>query len=251
MRKYIRRGRAFADQAIASPADVLKSQVAAARVHIPAGARWVITAHAFVEGGAPTETERPLTMVGGIETVQAKVFEGASYVALGHLHRAQSAGAPHVRYSGAWMGFGFDEAGETKSLSLVEVDGSGRAHIKPHTLTPRRPMVVIKGKLQELLADGRQWSEQQRQALIKAVLTDEGALVDAIGQLRAIFPYVLQLERGQRVGLQSPLEARVIDIRDPPRVISGFFDFVRGAPPDDDETRIITETLHDLQVEEA
>jgi exonuclease SbcD len=242
---------AFADQTIAAPADVLVAQVRAARAHVPLGARWVITAHAFVEGGVLTETERPLTMVGGIETVASGAFDGAHYVALGHLHRAQPAGALHIRYCGSWMGFNFDEAGETKSLSLVELNGAGEARVQAVDLSCRRPLLVIIGELQQLLREGRTWPEGQRQALIKAVLTDEGALLDAMGQLRAVFPHVLQLERQRRQAPQSATRDGAINRQDPHAVVSGFLEAVRGTGPDAGEASIINEVLHDLQREEA
>src|SRR5579859_6223229 len=59
----------YEDEAIASPRDVLAAQLASAWRHVPDGARWVVVAHAFVEGAATSEGERPLTRaVGGIET---------------------------------------------------------------------------------------------------------------------------------------------------------------------------------------
>ena len=39
--------------------------------------------------------------------------------ALGHLHRAQSAGAPHIRYAGSPLAFGFDEERQEKSMVLA------------------------------------------------------------------------------------------------------------------------------------
>ena len=115
----------FADANIKCPADVMRAQIAAARPHIPPGARWIIVAHAFVTGASVGETERPLTRIaGGIETVPAELFSGATYVALGHIHRPQTAGAPHIRYSGAPLAFGFDEEGNRK------VDGH-RRHRRP------------------------------------------------------------------------------------------------------------------------
>jgi len=241
----------FEDPAIVSPADVLAAQVAQARGHVPAGARWVVTAHAFVEGGRITETERPLTQVGGIETVPAATFEGAAYVALGHLHRAQEAGAAHIRYSGAWMGFGFDEAEETKSLSLVDLDGAGSVTVRTLPLSSLRPLRVLTGRLQELLQAGR-IAAGAAPALIKAVLTDEGALIDAIGQLRAVYPHVLQLERSNRPMLTGPgAAAAMVDRRDPTRVIAAFLEAVRGQGPDASETAIITATLADVEVEEV
>ena len=103
----------------------MQAQIAAARPHIPPGARWIIVAHAFVTGASVGETERPLTRIaGGVETVPAELFSGATYVALGHIHRPQTAGAPHIRYSGAPLAFGFDEEGNQK------IDGH-RRHRRP------------------------------------------------------------------------------------------------------------------------
>ena len=86
----------FAISEIKCPEDVVRAQLAAARTHIPDGARWVVVAHAFVHGGNVSSCERPLSrLVGGIETVSADVFSGAHYVALGHLHKPQAVGADH------------------------------------------------------------------------------------------------------------------------------------------------------------
>ncbi len=54
--------------------------------------RSLAVSHAFVRGGEASESERSLLQVGGAELVDAKVFEGFSYVALGHLHRPQVVG---------------------------------------------------------------------------------------------------------------------------------------------------------------
>ena len=90
----------------------------AARRFSPPGARWVVVAHAFVAGASKSEGERSIAQEGGIETVSPEVFDGAHYVALGHLHRPQKVGASHIRYSGAPLGFGFDEEGDAKSMTL-------------------------------------------------------------------------------------------------------------------------------------
>ena len=243
---------AFGGTAITNPADVLAAQVSEARHHIPSGTRWVIVAHAFVEGGRITETERPLAQVGGIETVPAATFDGAAYVALGHLHRAQEAGAPHIRYCGSWMGFGFDEADEIKSMSLVDLDGAGSVTIRALPLVSLRPLRVLTGRLQDLLNAGRVPGAAENRALIKAVLTDEGALVDAIGQLRAVYPNVLQLERQNRLAAIGPgAAAAVVDRRDPPRVVASFLDAVRGTGPDEVEAVMIAESLAELHGEEG
>ena len=52
-------------------------------------------AHAFVAGGVPSESERPLS-VGGSGRVGVGRFRGFDYVALGHLHRPQRVGSDRV-----------------------------------------------------------------------------------------------------------------------------------------------------------
>ena len=71
-----------------------------------------------------------------------------------HLHRAQEAGAAHIRYCGSWMGFGFDEADEQKTLSLVELDAVGVARVTELPLVSPRPLRVVTGKLADLVAAG-------------------------------------------------------------------------------------------------
>jgi exonuclease SbcD len=107
---------------------------------------------------------------------------------------------------------------------------------------------VLTGRLQDLLGAGRLPGAVPDAALIKAVLTDEGALIDAMGQLRAVYPNVLQLERQNRLVPVGPgAAAAMVDRRDPPRVVASFLDAVRGKGPDEVETAMVAEALAELQ----
>ena len=80
-------------------------------------------AHAFVVGAAAGGSERSIA-VGGVESVTADVFDGFDYVALGHLHGAQvSPNASAIR--GSPLPYAFSEAGQTKSVLLVDLDQAG------------------------------------------------------------------------------------------------------------------------------
>lgn len=57
--------------------------------------RAVVVAHAFVQGGEPSESERDIS-IGGAQTVPPSVFAGVSYAALGHLHRPHAVGGGAV-----------------------------------------------------------------------------------------------------------------------------------------------------------
>jgi exonuclease SbcD len=65
----------------------------AARSRAGAGpVRAVVVAHAFVQGGEPSESERDIS-IGGAQTVPPGAFAGVAYAALGHLHRPHAVGA--------------------------------------------------------------------------------------------------------------------------------------------------------------
>lgn len=235
----------FTDETMQTPEDVLVAQVAAARRHVPEHARWVIVAHAFVSGAQGSEGERPLARIGGIETVRPQIFEGAHYVALGHLHRPQSIGAPHIRYSGSPLAFGFDEAGAAKSMSLVEIDGAGIATVEAIPFTPLRSVRILKGKHAELLL------AEPSTDFIKAILTDEVPVIDGMKRLRAVFLNACELtyERNDPAREIKSLDGAVTRVADPLEVISDFLALVRNEPMTDQDLSVVAPALHSMQHE--
>jgi|GEM_PF-3043074 len=181
--------RSFGKNSISCRAHVVAAQVECARAHVPGDARWVIAAHVFVANATPSESERSL-QVGGIETVPSSVFDGAHYVALGHLHRPQQAGGNHIRYSGSPLAFGFDEAESIKSLTLVDLAADGAVAVQQLPVKPLRAVRVLKGELEQLLDKG---SKQPSEDFIKIVLTDRTALIDPMGRIREHYQYALAL----------------------------------------------------------
>ncbi len=135
----------FNDQTIAEPGDVLAAQMRSAKASIPANYRWVVTAHAFVAGSTTTESERPLALVGGVETVSPTVFEDAHYVALGHLHRPQQTGRKHIRYSGSLMAFDFDEVSQEKSYTVVELQQNGGNDVRAYFVSAKATGALDRG----------------------------------------------------------------------------------------------------------
>ncbi len=233
----------FADETMQTPEDVLAAQVAAARRHVPEGARWVVAAHAFVAGARPSDGERPLVRVGGIETVSPQVFQDAHYVALGHLHRPQEAGAEHIRYCGSPLAFGFDEAGAEKSMTLVEIDAAGNTAIEALPFVPLRGVRVLRGKHAELLR------AEPSNDFVKAVLTDDVPVVDGMKQLRSVFPNACELsyERDERSADTGPRDVRPTRVADPLEVIGDFLELVRGEPPSEREAQVVSATLHAIR----
>lgn len=236
----------FGDEALATPEDVLTAQVAAARRNLPKGVRWVVLAHAFVAGAHSSDSERPLARVGGIETVHPEIFEGASYVALGHLHRPQTVGADHIRYSGSPLAFGFDEADHDKSMSLVEIDATGKVAVKQIAFKPIRKVRILKGRHAELLG------AEPSQDFIKALLTDETPVIEAMKRLREVFPNACQLayQRDERTPEAKSITFSEIRAVDPLELVGAFIEQVRADPITTVEREIVATNLNDIQREE-
>jgi exonuclease SbcD len=102
----------------------------------------IAVSHLFAAGGLESESERPI-QVGGAFTVQPNAFPAAAqYVALGHLHRPQNLQSQHghIRYSGSPLAYSFAEAGQTKSVTLVEATPS-TLHWQEIHLSAGKPLV--------------------------------------------------------------------------------------------------------------
>lgn len=233
--------RAFEDETIRSPQDVLQAEIDAARKALPDGARWVIIAHAFVTGGLPSSTERTLS-VGSVETVSAGLFDGADYVALGHLHRAQTAGRETIRYSGAPLAFGFDEADTVKTMTLFNLDGDGQMRdLLEIAFAPLRKVRELRGFMANLVAHAQKSPSDD---YISAVLLDEGQLVEPAAQLRPYYPNILQIQREKRHGFALTGAGRAQSkLDDPLGVITEFIEFVRGDAPSEAETGVVTDLI--------
>jgi len=211
----------------------------------PPGGRAVFVGHAFVQGGTGSDSERPLS-VGGAGTVSASHFAPFCYAALGHLHKPQVMANGAIRYAGALLKYSFDEVGQDRSVTIVDIDASGRCSVEAVVLRPRRDLRRIEGTLEELLngvgssapgSDAVGGSPvPSRDDYIVARLTDPRPVLDPIGRLRRIYPNVLCIERAlaslQPGELQPSRDRRQLDHD---QLFAGFFNEMTGQPPTAEE----------------
>ncbi|MCM3922562.1 exonuclease SbcCD subunit D C-terminal domain-containing protein [Frankia sp. AiPs1] len=153
------------------------------------GARSVVLAHAWVTGGAGSDSERDIS-VGGIGNVPSSLFDGITYTALGHLHRPQAI-TPAVRYSGSPLAFSFSEAADRKASLLVDVGRDGVRAVRGVEVPTERRMAVLRGTLHELLT-AAPFAAHERD-FVSAVLTDPVRPGDAMATLQRRFPHALRL----------------------------------------------------------
>ncbi len=161
----------------------------------------IIASHLFVAGGAECESERPI-QVGGLYTVDPLSFPPeASYVALGHLHRAQSMQGRDevpVRYSGSILQYSFSEAGQEKSVTII--DYSGRAmtyHTLPLASGRMLRRWIVDGGLPEL--ERRLAELHSDDWLSIAVTLDTPPAPDYMGNLRKAHPGIIVCNSHYRI----------------------------------------------------
>ena len=202
--------------------------------------RSVLIAHAFVTGAEESDSERPLSL-GGLDTVDAAVFNGFSAVALGHLHRPQSVGRESVQYAGSPMRYSTSEVGYTKSFSMIEIDGSGEAKVSRLPINAARDLVVLEGTLDALIKGEH---PARPDDFVVAKLTDKGPVHNGMSRLRERWPNALHIERVHpETGNDTPLagaDHRQLSISE---LFDTFFEAVAGEPMSDDERAEMNEIL--------
>jgi len=119
--------------------------------------------HIYVLGGVESDSERPI-QVGGAYTVDPSALDiGAQYTALGHLHRPQAVkGAGLTRYSGSPLAYSFSEAGQAKSVMLLDVVPGKEPILEELYLSSGRPLV--RWSCRGGLAEAYRWLEEGRDA---------------------------------------------------------------------------------------
>ncbi|MGH3431841.1 MAG: exonuclease SbcCD subunit D [Thermocrispum sp.] len=205
------------------------------------GGRSVVLAHAFVTGGAGSDSERPIA-VGGVEHVGAAVFDGPDYVALGHLHGPQTLSV-RLRYSGSPLAYSFSEAAHSKSVWLLEFDADGLAEVRRHQLPVPRELATVTGKLDALLADPSH--EELLECYLSVTLTDPVRPVDAMRRLRERFSHAVHLD-WQPDGGGAAGSLRYVDAvrgRGDAEIADRFLCDCRGAGPESSERDLLERAI--------
>ena len=215
--------------------DALRAAIGA--MQLEASARNVLLAHQFVTGAARSESEE--ISIGGLDDVDASVFGAFDYVALGHLHRAQSLCSGRVRYSGAPLCYAFSECEQEKGALLVELGKKGgdvRAQMLP--IVPERRMRRLRGPF-SLLCDPHR--SQATGDYVQITLTDEDDVPEAVGRLREMYPNLLQLlyDNARTRAGQADFAAPAIAQRTPAQWFAQLYAQQNGAEMTDEQRTIV------------
>ena len=218
---------------------------AIAQMNFTEGRRNVLVAHQFVTGAERSESEEN---VGGLDNVDASVFEKFDYVALGHIHKPQNVakddgGTVRARYSGTPLKYSLSEASHKKSITVVEVGAAGAVtgdlfagagmraalQIREIPLAPQHDMREIRGTYAEVvspefrnaqIAEGKNLDD-----FVYVKLTDENDVPDAAQKLRGIYPNLMMLDydnertRNQKIAVGE----EAVEQKTPMQLFGEFF----------------------------
>lgn len=184
----------------------------------------ILVMHQFLAGASVCDSEE--ISVGGSDQVSASVADKFDYVALGHLHGAQKVGRETVRYCGSPLKYSFSEAGHHKSVTVVSIEeGAVRVELLP--LVPRLDLRKIRGPIAQLLRP-EVYEAANRLDYLHVTLTDEREILDAIGQLREVYPNIMKLDF-ERSAEQIEESAEIqLQEQDPMELFAEFFQQQNG-----------------------
>lgn len=170
-------------------------QAAVKHMDIDTEKRNVLVAHQFAVGAVSCDSEE--ITVGGIDQIEVSVFRDFDYVALGHIHSPQNVGSDHIRYCGTPLKYSFSEAGQQKSVTVVELKEKGNLKVREIPLKPKRDMRKLKGTYMEITSLSN-YQDTNTEDYVQITLTDEEDIVDGMQKLRTIYPNLMRLEYDNR-----------------------------------------------------
>lgn len=128
--------------------------------------------------------------IGNLGRIEANIFPHIfSYVALGHIHKAQKVGGKsHIRYSGSPMPLSFSECQDKKSVVILEYHGAKLTHITRKTLPQKRQLLRFSGTYDRIKQAICQYQvpEDQLHAWAEIRLNDHKIMPDADEKLKKI-----------------------------------------------------------------
>lgn len=189
----------------ANYADHLRRLVAALTQDFSADTVNLFTGHLTVVGGKVGGGEREVHTVADYAVPAAIFPPTTSYVALGHLHKAQAITGPcPIRYSGGPLAVDFGEEDHTPSVAIVDVAAGVPARARTVPLTAAVPLKTVRGSLEQLAkveVDERAWLR---------VFVTEPARAGLRAEVAELFPRAVQIhiDPVMRVDESKPRERR-------------------------------------------
>lgn len=235
--------RFFEDEEINSYTDAVRVAVAAMRMDQTQ--RNVLITHQFVTGAARSDSED--VSVGGTDNVDASVFDGIDYVALGHIHGPQSIGSDRIRYCGTPLKYSFSEAKHTKSVTVVTLAEKGSLTVETVQLTPKHDMREIRGFYADIMSRSY-YAGTATDDYLRVILTDENDIPDVMSRLRVIYPNVMKLDYdNKRTRTVNAIDgAEQMEAKTPLDLVAELYELQNGQSLDPEQKQFSQELIEKI-----
>lgn len=233
--------RGFCDEEICTYTDAIRSAISVMDVN--PSERNILVAHQFVTGATRCESEE--VSVGGLDNVDASVFEVFDYIALGHIHSPQNCGSPKIRYCGTPLKYSFSEAKDKKSVTVVELLEKGNTVIRTAELKPRHELVELKGKYEELTLKSFYENTSWQEDYTHITLTDEDDIPDAVSRLRTIYHRLMKLDYdNKRTRMNIEIKGTdSVEAKTPDELFADFYLLQNNQPMSDEQAEFMKELI--------
>lgn len=238
--------RFYPDNEISSYTDAIETIID--DMHIDKSKRNILITHQFVTGASRTESED--ISVGGTDNVDVSVFDKFDYVALGHIHRSQKCTSDYIRYSGTPLKYSFSEANDKKEVVILDIKEKGNIELSFIPLIPKRDMVEIKGKYDEIMLKSFYENTSYNEDYMHITLTDEEDIPDVLTKLRVIYKNIMRLDYdNQRTRHSIEINgAENMERKSPFEYFSEFYEMQNGQALSDEQAKFMTEIIEQMIV---
>ena len=185
---------------------------------------------------------------GGSELMDLSLLPPFDYIALGHIHGAQKAGADYARYSGSPLKYSIDEARQEKQYELIELTEKGKLTVTPQFVTPLHDVKVLSGTFSEI--SSKEFSKAlNREDYFYFHLLDQQPVLDVAARLKSSYPNLLGVQFTQyQTGLkQNVALSHRIKQDSPQKLFEEFFLQAAGKPLTDVQSQLVTEILQEME----
>lgn len=219
-------------------------KLAVARMNVDTTKRNILIAHQFVTGAGRCDSEE--VSVGGLDNVDADVFDEFDYVALGHIHSPQSLKRETVRYCGTPLKYSFSEAAQEKSVTVVEFREKGNIALSTVPLVPLHDLRKIRGTYLEVTAKSF-YQDTDTQDYVQITLTDEEDIPDGLQKLRVIYPNLMRLEYDNSRTRHSRVVERAEEIEQKTELelFAEFYEMQNNQPMSEEQSAFVTRLIEE------
>ena len=170
----------------------------------------------------------------------------------GHIHGPQRIGRDTARYAGTMLKYSFSEVNQKKSLTIIDFKEKENLDFELIPLNPLRDMRVIKGPIEELIKE-ENYISTNREDYIRAIITNEEPIFDAIGQIKKIYPNTLRLDIDNSK-MNVNIDVKMSDLdnikkKDEIELFNEFYKFLNNKDLDEKQLKIMKNIVSEVKKE--